>query len=84
MREKRKRFSKNQDKCEVIKYKKLSDESKTLKKNLWWEVRQLVNLQRMRDRTNLMNTTGPSVDINTEMKRMLTIIQFSIYFCSAS
>lgn len=38
-REERKIFSKNQDKWEVIKYKKLLGESKTLKKNLWWEAR---------------------------------------------
>lgn len=38
-REERKIFSKNQDKWEVIKYKKLLGESKTLRKNLWWEAR---------------------------------------------
>lgn len=38
-REERKIFSKNQDKWEVIKYKKLLGESKTPRKNLWWEAR---------------------------------------------
>lgn len=39
MAEQRKIFGKNQDKWEVIKYKKLLGESKTLRKNVWWEAR---------------------------------------------
>lgn len=33
----------------------------------------------MRDKSSLMNTTGPSTDTNTEMKTVLKIIQFSVY-----
>lgn len=80
-----KNIAKNQGRWEVIKYNKLLDESKTLRKKIWcqaWLVASRVP-QHMRDNTNL-NTTGPVVDINTEIKRILTVVQFSIYLYSIS